>query len=115
MLPKRMHITKSATETLKMFKGRTGVTPNVACRLALMVSLEEGKLGGAKKVDVAGSEFNAATLFGEHATVIEALLRQVHGNLDAKHAATVISSHIDHGLERLRRARSIEELLAMVK
>lgn len=114
MLPKRMYISKSATETLKMFKGRTGLTPNVACRLALMVSLEEGKLGGSKKGDVSGSEFNAATLFGEHATAIEALLRQVHGALDPKQAAAVIASHIDHGLERLRRARSIEELLAMV-
>lgn len=113
MLPKRMHISKTATETLRILKGRTGLTPNIACRIALVKSLEEGKAGGLRKVDVTGSEFNAPTLFGDQAAVFEALLKQVHGAMDQKHVAQVISSHIDHGLEKIRRARSVGELLSI--
>lgn len=113
MLPKRMHISKGATETLRMMKGRTGLTPNIVCRLALVKSLEEGKAGGLKKPDMAGSEFNAPTLFGEHSAVFEALIRQVHGHVDVRAIPLLLASHIDHGLERLRRARTLGELLSI--
>jgi DNA sulfur modification protein DndE len=97
-----------------MVKARTGLTPNIACRIALVQSLEDGKAGGLRKVDLSGSEFNAPTLFGDHAAVFEALIRQVHGNVDPKQLPTVIASHIDHGLERVRRARSVGELLSIM-
>ena len=113
MLPKRIHISKGATETLRMMKGRTGLTPNIVCRLALVKSLEEGKAGGLKKPDMTGSEFNAPTLFGEHVAVFEALIRQVHGHVDPKVVPLLLASHIDHGLERLRRARTVGELLSV--
>jgi DNA sulfur modification protein DndE len=113
MLPKRMHISKTATEALRILKGRTGLTPNIACRVALVKSLEEGKEGGLRKVDLTGSEFNAPTLFGEQGDAIGALVKQVHGLIDQKQAALVIASHIEHGLEKLRRARSIGEFLSI--
>jgi DNA sulfur modification protein DndE len=113
VLPKRLHISKSATEILRMMKGRTGLTPNIACRIALLKSLEDGKSGGLRKTDLTGSEFNAPTLFGDQASAFEALLRQVHGTPDAKLLPTIIASHIDHGLEKIKRARSLGELVAV--
>src|SRR5438093_12246246 len=99
MLPKRLRISKSATDTLKLLKARTGLTPNIICRIALVMSLEDGKTGGQRQVDQAGSEFNAPTLFGEFGLLFEALLRQAHGVLDPKACANVIAAHIDNGLE----------------
>ena len=111
MLPKRMRISQTASDSLKMLKGRTGLTPNLVCRMALLMSLEEGPRGGRKVQELAGSEFNAPTLFGEFGQLFEALVRQVHGDLDVKHCALVIASHIDDGLDRLRKSRSLGDLL----
>lgn len=111
MLPKRLRISKSATDTLKLLKARTGLTPNIVCRMALIMSLERGKQGGESYPEQVGSEFNATTFFGEFALAFEALLTQVHGKLDAKTCATVIASHVDNGLEILRKSRSLLELI----
>lgn len=112
MLPKRMHISQAATDKLKILKGRTGLTPNIVCRIALVRSLREGGRGGKRKVDQNGSEFIGTTLFGEHANVFEALLVQIHGPLDAKTMSQVIASHIDDGLTGLMKARTVAELVA---
>ncbi len=111
MLPKRLRISKSATDNLKMLKGRTGLTPNLVCRVALLLSLEDGPRGGLRTIEDLGSEFNAPTLFGEFAFLFEALIRQVHGELDSKQCAAVVASHVDDGLERLRKSRSLTDLV----
>lgn len=111
MLPKRMRISKSSAETLKLIKGRTGVTPNLVCRIALLMSLEDDSRGGSKQCDQDGSEFNAPTLFGEHGLLFECLLREVHGPLDSKQCAAAIASHIEVGLDRLRKAKNLLELI----
>jgi DNA sulfur modification protein DndE len=111
MLPKRMHISQAATDKLKILKGRTGLTPNIVCRIALVRSLREGGRAGKKKVDQNGSEFIGTTLFGEQANVFEALLIQVHGPLDSKNLGQVIASHIDDGLTALMKAKSVAELV----
>jgi DNA sulfur modification protein DndE len=111
MLPKRLRISKLATDNLKVLKSRTGLTPNIICRMALLLSLEEGAGGGRRMTEDLGSEFNAPTLFGEFAFLFEALLRQVHGQLDVKDCTSIIVSHIDNGIERLRKSRSLGDLL----
>ena len=111
MLPKRLRISKAATDNLKVLKSRTGLTPNLVCRMALLLSLEEGPAGGQRPVPELGSEFNAPTLFGEFAFLFESLLRQVHGQLDPKDCVPVIIGHIDNGLEQLRKSRSLTDLL----
>lgn len=113
MLPKRLHISQSATDKLRILKGRTGLTPNIICRIALVRSLNDGAKGGQRKTDLSGSEFNHVTLFGEHAAVFEALLRQVHGHLDAKLVAQCIASHIDDGLQPLTKAKSLSDLVQL--
>lgn len=111
MLPKRLHISQAATDKLRVLKGRTGLTPNIICRMALVLSLNDGPKGGKRKPDLAGSEFNIATLFGEQAGVFEAFLKEVHGLLDHKLVAQTIASHIDDGLQRLTKAKSLVDLV----
>ena len=79
--------------------------------MALLLSLEEGVSGGQRTIEELGNEFNAPTLFGDFGFIIEGLLRQVHGRLETKDVAAIIASHIDSGLERLRKSRSLLELV----
>ena len=111
MLPNRVHISKRATDQLKAIKGRTGVTPNIVCRMALILSLEENHKANADTTDLNGSEFNLSTLFGEAGLLYEALMRQFHGNLSPKEAQLVLAAHIDNGIDKLKRAKSVGDLL----
>jgi DNA sulfur modification protein DndE len=95
-------------------KARTGVTPNILCRVALTLSLEQGKPSGRKPGDLDGNEFNAPTLFGEHLQVYETLIRQVHGELDAKQYSFAVAWHIDRGLEQLKRCKTLLDLSQLV-
>lgn len=111
MLPKRLRISKASTEAMKAIKARTGLTPNIIGRVGLILSLEDGSRGGLKNIDQAGSEFNAPTLFGELGPFIDCMIREVHGELDAKTMSTVIASHIEDGVERLKKSRTLHELV----
>lgn len=111
MLPKRVRISQGATDILKVLKGRTGLTPNIICRIALILSLEDGERGGAKQVDQSGSEFNAPTLYGEFALLFECMIREVHGDMTLRDLPLVIASHIEHGMDRLRKSKTVLELV----
>lgn len=110
MFPNRIRISKSASDQLKLIKQRTGVTPNVLCRMAIMLSLK--RAGLAKKVNTKldGLEFNASTLFGEHTVLYECLIRQVYGRVDQKEAERLLAAHVDDGVVVLKAARSLSEL-----
>src|SRR5690349_15258 len=73
----KLRISSDATSKLRSLRQRTGLTPNLLCRMAIMTSLEEGPLGGAPIPDDGGSEFNAYTLTGEYGALFAALLRWV--------------------------------------
>lgn len=112
MLPNRIHVSKRATELLKQIKARTGVTPNILCRMALTLSLEEGFKVNSDTTDLEGSEFNLSTLLGEAGPLYEGLLRQAHGDLDPKKAQLFLAAHVDNGVDKLRRVKSVSDLLA---
>lgn len=73
----KLRISADATSRLRWLRQRTGLTPNLLCRMAIMLSLEEGPLGGISPPDEEGSEFNAYTLTGEYGALFAALLRWV--------------------------------------
>src|SRR5438045_1745486 len=98
MLPNRYRISSKATRTLGNLKASTGITPNILCRFAFMSSVRNGPQGGLKQLTLDGSEFNLSTLFGEHASAYEYILRAVHGELDPKRCAEVVASHIEDGM-----------------
>ena len=39
---KKIKLSESSTQKLKTFKSKTGLTPNIVCRLALALSINEG-------------------------------------------------------------------------
>jgi DNA sulfur modification protein DndE len=102
MLPSRYRISIRATRVLTNLRAPTGLTPNVLCRVALLFSLQHGKEGGLKHLKLDGSEFNAPTLFGEHALAYEVILRSLHGDLPPRRMVEVVASHIEDGVDQLR-------------
>ena len=73
----KLKISADATSRLRSLRQRTGLTPNLLCRAAIMLSLEEGPVGGMTTPDEDGQEFNAYTLTGDYNGLIGALLRFV--------------------------------------
>lgn len=77
----KLKISADAASRLRSLRQRTGLTPNLLCRMAVMLSLEEGAIGNVQ-VDEGGQEFNAYTLTGEHHTLIVAMLQFVEEGAD---------------------------------
>jgi DNA sulfur modification protein DndE len=112
VLPNRVHISKRASDQLKLLKSKTGVTPNILCRMALALSLEEKYNANPDTTDIAGSEFNLPTLLGEYGPIYEAILKQAYGrDLNPKEAELILAAHIDNGVEKLKRAKNVSDLI----
>jgi len=110
MLPNRLRISKETSEQLKYIKSKTGVTPNILCRLAIAHSFKDQKQLKNKKIDLDGLEFNSYTLFGNHVKLYECLFQQVYGRLDSKEAELVVATHIAEGVKALKTVKSLSDL-----
>ena len=117
----KLKISSDATSKLRSIRQRTGITPNLLCRMAIMISLEAGPLGGAAIPDEDGSEFNAYTLTGEYGALIAALLRWVEegqtGEVELPNDVLLdrLRGHIHRGVGTLAvRAKSPTDLLRLV-
>ena len=117
----KLKISSDATSKLRSLRQRTGITPNLLCRMALMISLEEGPLGGAAIPDEDGSEFNAYTLTGEYGALIAAMLRWVEegqtGEVELPNDVLLdrMRGHIHRGVGTLAvRAKSPTDLLRLI-
>lgn len=117
----KLKISADATSKLRSLRQRTGLTPNLLCRLAIMTSLEEGPVGHVTPPDEAGAEFNAYTLTGEYGALFAALLRWVEEGPSPKaplEEAELISrlrAHIHRGVGTLSvRAKSALDILRLV-
>ncbi len=116
----KLRISADATSKLRALRQRTGVTPNLLCRIGLMMSLEQGSLGGARAPDEDGSEFNAYTLTGEYGALFAALLRWVEEGespdepLSNDALLARLRGHIHRGVGALSvRAKSPADLLRL--
>jgi DNA sulfur modification protein DndE len=108
----KLKISADATSRLRSLRQRTGLTPNLLCRIAVMLSLEEGRVN-APAPDDQGQEFNAYTLTGEYHGLIAALLRFVEedeakaGPLSNDALVERLQAHIHRGVATLAvRAKS---------
>ena len=72
----RIRVSADSRHKLSILKGRTGLLPNVLCRLGLSLSLMEPGIPKQEDYDTDGSEFNRYTLMGEWDPLIIALLKE---------------------------------------
>ncbi len=115
---KRIKMSEKSTVRLRTIKTRTKVTPNVACRLALSLSLKERNLPSLELYsEDTGQEINRYTLFGEHELILISLFIQwCHENkIEEKNHFQYFTAHINRGIELLvNRVKGLEDLVYLV-
>ena len=116
MLPHTMWLKKSVEEQLQNLKVKTGVTPNVAARIAFFRSVEKGfvfdknkdyKLSGSLKLD-------KHTWLGKTQIATELLLKQRYPEYSDKELQTAWAAHVEDGIASLRNSKSLLGLVEEV-
>jgi DNA sulfur modification protein DndE len=116
---KRVKLSQGSTKKLQQFKARTGLTPNIACRLALGVSLAEQSLPSLDLyIEESGQEINRYTLLGEYELVLLAMFVQwcheYQINEDKRNQYFL--AHINRGVELLtNRVKGLEDIAQLIK
>ncbi|HDU8642528.1 DNA sulfur modification protein DndE [Morganella morganii] len=114
MLPNRMQLSRQTEEQLKKLKGYTGITPNVAARLAFFRSVESEfryspeqdnkKLDGTLVLD-------KITWLGETLQVTELVLKMLYPKIDQKMLIKAWAAHVEDGISGLRTYKNLNGLL----
>lgn len=112
MLPNRMVLSRQTEDQLKKLKGYTGVTPNVAARLAFFRSVESEfryspendnrKLNGAMTLD-------KITWLGETLQATELVLKMLYPQLEQKAMIKAWAAHVEDGIAALRSYRNLKD------
>jgi DNA sulfur modification protein DndE len=114
----RVRFSIEADNRLRMLKGRTGLTPNLLCRLGLCLSLSEPGYPLADSSDPSSREINRYTLLGEYDSLFVALLETRHPEeaLEESKLSHLFIGHLHRGVtllaNRLKPGISIAELVA---
>jgi len=110
----RIPFTVEADNRLRTLKSRTGITPNILCRIGFCLSLEEpGIPPNLHENFKTGREINRYTLFGKYDKIFVALLitRMVRDNLSLAGINQAFLSHMNRGIEILvARIKSVSDL-----
>lgn len=114
MLPNRMQLDRQTEENLKRLKGYTGITPNIAARLAFFRSVESGfrfstdkhnkKLDGSLVLD-------KITWLGETFQITELTLKMLYPSLEQKELIRAWAAHVEDGIAALRSYRNVNSLV----
>ena len=115
----RIHVSADSRNKLRILKGRTGLLPNVLCRLGLSLSLMEPSIPKPENYDTDGSEFNRYTLMGEWDPLIVALLKERCAAdglpLDNDSLVKQFRAHLNRGVELLyARVRGVSDLVELL-
>lgn len=113
MLPNRMVLSRQTEEQLKRLKVYTGVTPNVAARLAFFRSVESefrfSPERDSKKLD--GSlVLDKITWLGETLQTTELVLKMLYPQMAQKDMIKAWAAHVEDGIAALRNHRSLSSL-----
>lgn len=113
MLPNRMQLSRQTEENLKKLKAYTGITPNIAARLAFFRSVEsnfryiidheKNKLDGSLILD-------KITWLGETLQATELVITMLYPDLDKKQYIKAWAAHVEDGISSLRNYRSLKDL-----
>ncbi len=114
---RRLRFCKEADNWLRVLKARTGVTPNILCRVGFALSLDEpGVPNPSTYPEDSDREINRYTLLGEHDAAYVALLRQRINNGEdamADDLSSQFRAHMNRGVMLLAaRVKSLPDLLA---
>ena len=113
----RIAVKADAANKLKILKGRTGLTPNILCRIAICMSLNTKATVESTTTDETGLEFNKFTLLGENEALLTSLLVQYHFNNTYKtptegELLTDLKWHLNRGVNIVySRVKNLQDLI----
>ncbi len=115
----RIHIGKETDQRLRNLKTRTGLTPNLLCRLGFCLSLAEPGIPDAQLyADGNAREFNRYTLTGQWDVFFFSLLRerlQLDGLDPEADLESQFKAHLNRGVGLLiQRLKNVTDLAAIV-
>jgi DNA sulfur modification protein DndE len=113
----RLRLTKDASNRLRFLAGRTGLTPNLLCRIGFCLSLAEPGVPIPEQYPEEDREFNRYTLLGEYDPLFVALLkeriRQDGLNIDL--LPEHFRAHVNRGITLLQqRAKGLADIAELV-
>ncbi len=112
----KIKLTTEASDKLKQLKARTGLTPNILCRLGFCLSLKDASVPDPEKFPEEDREFNRYTLLGEWDSLYVALLRQrMHEDgLPQDNEVAHFRAHVNRGVLHLsKRVKSVADLAGL--
>ena len=113
-----MRLKNDLTFRLRNAKAKTGLTPNLLCRLGFCLSLAESQIPAPDLYDEEGLEFHREVLFGEWDELFEALLRQRLANDGLDQSEDFIPqmrAHLNRGAETIcSRMRDVEDVALLL-
>ena len=114
----KIKLTTEASEKLKQLKARTGLTPNILCRLGFCLSLKDSSVPDPAKYPEEDREFNRYTLLGEWDSLYVALLRQRLSKDDLLRDDEVdhFRAHVNRGVLLLSKGvKSVADLASLAQ
>lgn len=112
MLPNRMQLTRQTEEQLKRLKGFTGVTPNVAARIAFFRSIESDfRFESGKNIQKLDGNLvlDKITWLGETVQATELILKMLYPDISEKEMIRAWAAHVDDGIASLRNYRTLND------
>jgi DNA sulfur modification protein DndE len=109
----KIKLTADSSERLKQLKAKTGLTPNILCRIGFCLSLKDNSVPDPEKYPEEDREFNRYTLLGEWDSLYVALLRQrlASDGLTDHTEEAYFRAHLNRGIYSLSRiVRSVADL-----
>lgn len=99
MLPNRFNLYKTTEDQLRRFKQKSGLTPNVAARLAFFQSVADSFHHSDDDINADGAlNLDKATWLGPHAPLIEMLLVSQYDTRDGHRLERAWAAHVSAGL-----------------
>lgn len=113
IIPNRIRLSTMVTKKFQTIKNRTGITPNILSRIALMKALESGAtLNNAGVGDAEGQEISRDVMFGEYVHAYNLLLSQFISEANSdQQPAEIISALIEIGAHKIGHTKQIVDLL----
>ena len=113
----KIRLTTEASNRLRFVAGKTGLTPNLLCRIGFSLSLGEPSIPKPADYPEEDREFNRYTLLGEYDALFVALLKQRcrQDGLDPSRIPDYFRAHMNRGIVLLqRRVKSIGDIAELV-
>ena len=112
MLPNRVKLSTKATSKLQYIKMKTGITPNIGSRIAIMLAIKQGgNLNNAELNDTEGQSLDKSVLFGEYSDVYDVLINQyIHEFKINLGIQKTIASLVEIGVHKMGHIKSLSDV-----